>query len=280
MKTRIITGLVGCCLLIPALIFSGTLVFPIACAFCSLIGAYEMCACLGVSRKWYFCLPAYLYAVALPLLTRFLFLEDVVSYICFAAVLSFLLIVCYMAVAVFRSGGESFALLARVAIGVIYSVCGFMSLTLLRRMAHGEYLFMLAFLGAWVTDIMAYFTGYFFGKHQLSPHISPKKTVEGAIGGVVFCTLSYILYGLILHRLTGIEPRYLFLAIGGVIISFVSQVGDLAASLIKRENGIKDYGKILPGHGGILDRFDSMLAVTPLLLLLCNVPAAFHFFIV
>lgn len=278
MKKRVITGLVGCCLLFPTLIFSGTIVFPIACALCSLIGAYEMCTCLGVARKWYFSIPAYLYAAALPMLTRFLFLDSVISYVCFASILSFLLMIFYMAAAVFRSGGESFALLSRVAVSMIYIVTGFMSLALLRRMEYGEYLFLLAFLGAWVTDIMAYFTGYFFGKHQLSPHISPKKTVEGSIGGAVFCVLSYILYGLIIHRLTGTQPRYLFLAVGGVISSFVSQVGDLAASLIKRENGIKDYGKILPGHGGILDRFDSMLAVTPLLLLLCNFSAAFHFF--
>lgn len=280
MKTRVITALVGCCVLIPVLIFSGTIVFPVACAVCSLVSAFEMCACLGIGRKWYFAVPAYLYAVALPLLSYWLFLNDVGEYICFAAVLSFLLILWNMAAAVFRSGGETFALLSKASIGIIYTVCGFMSLALLRRMPGGEYLFLLVFFGAWVTDIMAYFTGYFFGKHHLSPHISPKKTVEGSLGGVIFCAASYILYGYIIKRLTGTEPWYLFLGIGGAVISVVAQIGDLAASLIKREHGIKDYGKILPGHGGILDRFDSMLTIAPLLLLLCNFSAAFHFFTV
>jgi len=117
----------------------------------------------------------------------------------------------------------------------------------------------LIFLTAFGTDIMAYFTGYAFGKHKLCPNISPKKTIEGAIGGtlgsVILCGLFgyFFAYEVLIHCL-------IIGALGGV----VSQLGDLTASIFKRKMGIKDYGNLIPGHGGILDRFDSVLFTAPL----------------
>ena len=99
------------------------------------------------------------------------------------------------------------------------------------------------------------------GKHKLIPEVSPKKTVEGAIGGIVCATGLAILYGFIVSRATDLVPDYLVLGLCGFVLSAVSQVGDLIASLIKREQGIKDYGNIFAGHGGVLDRFDSILSV-------------------
>ena len=113
------------------------------------------------------------------------------------------------------------------------------------------------FIVAFLTDTFAYFTGYLFGKHKLIPKVSPKKTIEGSIGGVVGSTVGCIVFG------------YLFnldmtaMIIIGSIGSVIAQFGDLFASSIKRYVGIKDYGKLIPGHGGVLDRFDSVILVAP-----------------
>lgn len=266
MKQRIITALLGCLILFPVLFLSGTIVFPIVCGLCSLVGAYELLSCFGAKKRVRLALPTYLYALALPLLTHFFWRENTATYVCFVSIASFLLIMYYFAVCVFSRNDERFSLLAQLAVSTIYVVVGFTSLALLRRLENGAYLFLLAFIGAWITDIMAYFTGYFFGRHKLCPEVSPKKTVEGSVGGAIFCVLSFLLYGFILQYFFAFSPNYLLLGISGFVISVISQVGDLAASVIKRENQIKDFGNILPGHGGIIDRFDSMLPVSPLLL--------------
>lgn len=121
---------------------------------------------------------------------------------------------------------------------------------------------LLPFIIAWLSDTGAYFTGYFFGKHKLAPKMSPKKTVEGAIGGVVFAGIATFVY-------TGLVYDNFAIALipFGCIGSVVSQIGDLAASCIKRDFDKKDYGSILPGHGGLMDRFDSVLFAAPYVLL-------------
>lgn len=109
----------------------------------------------------------------------------------------------------------------------------------------------------------------FFGKHKLAPQLSPKKTVEGAIGGAVAAPVCAMLYGLIFQFFVpGIIPSYPVLALYGFLGSIISQLGDLSFSFIKREFGIKDYSNLLPGHGGILDRFDSVIFCAPLIELL------------
>ena len=107
------------------------------------------------------------------------------------------------------------------------------------------------------------------GKHKLIPEVSPKKTIEGSIGGTLFCALSFVAFGIIVDNFFGMNANLIFLAISGVIVSIVAQMGDLIMSLIKREYGIKDYGKLFPGHGGILDRFDSILSVSLMLAIIC-----------
>ena len=116
----------------------------------------------------------------------------------------------------------------------------------------------LIYIIAFSTDTFAYFVGVFFGKHKLCPHVSPNKTVEGAIGGIVGCVATTLTYCYFINL-----RNYLFLVIFIVFTSIFSMVGDLLASKIKREYGVKDYGNFLPGHGGILDRFDSVLFVAP-----------------
>lgn len=116
----------------------------------------------------------------------------------------------------------------------------------------------LVFITAWGTDTFAYFSGYFFGRRKLCPHISPKKTLEGAIGGVLGSMISSFIFGYFLLR-----DHLLIISLAGIIGSIVAQIGDLSASLIKRYTNIKDFGNIMPGHGGILDRFDSILFTGP-----------------
>lgn len=114
-----------------------------------------------------------------------------------------------------------------------------------------------------MTDTFAYFCGRAFGKHKLIPDVSPKKTVEGSVGGTVCAVLVTLLYGLLIGAVTESKPNYLPLALVTLIVSLVSQCGDLIMSLVKRKFGIKDYGKLFPGHGGVLDRFDSVICVSP-----------------
>ena len=110
------------------------------------------------------------------------------------------------------------------------------------------------------------------GKHKLIPSVSPKKTVEGSLGGILFCIMGCVVYGYAVKSISGgaAEFHVVFLALLGLIISVVSQVGDLIFSLIKRRYDIKDYGFIFPGHGGVLDRFDSVIATAPLILIACE----------
>ena len=170
---------------------------------------------------------------------------------------------------VFESERINTSDISTVFMTTVYITVAFTSIIKLRDVSGiGGYIYLYIFIGAWVTDTFAYFCGRFFGKHKLIPKVSPKKTVEGAIGGVIFCALAYVLYSLILEKSYGLAPNYLQIFLIGAVISVVSQLGDLAASAIKRNYGIKDFGSLFPGHGGVLDRFDSILAVTPVLFML------------
>lgn len=139
------------------------------------------------------------------------------------------------------------------------------SLVRLRGMDGGEFYILVAFLLSMVADSGAYFVGRALGKHKLAPVISPKKTVEGAIGGVVVNILAMLGYTLLLNKCFGFtQVNYLYAAIYGVLGALASMVGDLTLSVVKRQVGLKDYGNLIPGHGGILDRFDSTMVVAPL----------------
>lgn len=133
--------------------------------------------------------------------------------------------------------------------------------------SEGIFFILLSFSCSWLTDVFAYFTGRAFGKHKLCPVISPKKTVEGALGGVLItCIINAAMLAVFNKFIfeTSVIPYWLVI-ISSMILSVVSMCGDLSASTIKRNYGIKDFGKILPGHGGIMDRFDSCLFVWPCL---------------
>ncbi len=129
---------------------------------------------------------------------------------------------------------------------------------------HGIYYIWIPFIMAFASDTGAYFTGMAIGKHKLCPVVSPKKTVEGLVGGVGCAILGMVAYGLVLQYGFHREVNYLSLLIYGLVGSLGGVFGDLSLSVIKRQTGIKDYGTLIPGHGGILDRFDSVLVTAPL----------------
>ncbi len=145
---------------------------------------------------------------------------------------------------------------------VLYSVVFLMHLSLIRRMDYGLCLVFLAFIGAWIPDTAAYFAGNFFGRHKLIESISPNKTVEGAVGAIVGSVLVFMLYGLLMLAF-GFKVHFLALFILSLLCGVGAQLGDLSASVMKRAYAAKDFGTLIPGHGGMLDRVDSLIFVTP-----------------
>lgn len=274
MLKRILTAGVLIPLLLLILFFSKTLVFPIAWALLSVMAVFEMLSALGARRDLALAWPAYPIALGMPFAAYFLSDVKALWLILFAA-LTFFLFWLYV-VAVLRRGRLAFSSVSSIFTAVLYIVVGFLSISLLRYHTEaGEYLYLLVFIAPWVTDTFAYFTGRFFGRHKLIPEISPKKTVEGAIGGTLFGILSFVVFGLVMQYALGHTPNYAVLAVSGALCAFLSQIGDLIASLIKRERGVKDYGSIFPGHGGVMDRFDSVLTTAPLLYAIFSIGGAF-----
>lgn len=147
-----------------------------------------------------------------------------------------------------------------------FYVCFLIShIYLVRQYIYGKFFVWLIFICAFGCDTGAYFSGMFFGKHKLIPALSPKKTVEGAIGGVITATTIAVIYGIVINKYFMLENvnTVVLCIITGIAGSVLSQIGDLAASSIKRYVNLKDYGNLIPGHGGILDRFDSVLFTAP-----------------
>ena len=120
-------------------------------------------------------------------------------------------------------------------------------------------------IAAFGSDIFAYFTGYFLGRHKMAPNLSPKKTIEGAIGGIIGSSLLSFLFGMLFMKNSDLDNAPLICLVLGLIGGAAGMAGDLTASAFKRKMGIKDYGKLIPGHGGILDRFDSVIFVAPVI---------------
>lgn len=268
MLKRVVTALVALCVLVPVLVFSDTVVFPAAISIVSVIALYEMYKCIGKYKNMAICLPAYAFAAASPFVLRYTTSKLVFAACAFVVAVLYLVYLFYITIAskgklLFSECGEFFVL-------TLYIVAAMNAIIYIRDFDDGgKYLYILIFIGAWITDTFAYFTGILFGKHKLIVEVSPKKTVEGSIGGTFFCALAFVIFGVIVDRFFGMNANLVFLAVSGVIIAVVSQIGDLIMSVIKRHYGIKDYGKLFPGHGGVLDRFDSILAVALVLSAIC-----------
>ena len=145
----------------------------------------------------------------------------------------------------------------------------------IRQWPYGLPILILVTLGCIVNDVAAYFVGRAIGSHKLAPVISPGKTVEGGLGGFIFSTVLLEIISAVYTLCTGLQMRYGILLIYLMLASLIGQFGDLSMSMIKRTVGIKDYGKILPGHGGILDRFDSLLFVAPFAVIFYRITGGF-----
>ncbi len=151
--------------------------------------------------------------------------------------------------------------------GVCYVVLFLMFMSVIREMENGRFLIWYVFIASWLTDVFAYLTGKTIGKHHFTD-ISPNKTIEGCIGGTVGSVICIIIYTIILNQFAGFNLNIVLIAFVGIILSIVGQIGDLSASAIKRYAGIKDYSDLIPGHGGMVDRVDSVIFIAPFTYLL------------
>ena len=149
---------------------------------------------------------------------------------------------------------------------MIYAPVMLSFIYLTESMCYGTYIVWMIFISSWVCDTCAYFTGMAFGRHKMAPVLSPKKTIEGAAGGIAGSMIAGALFSFLLVErvIPDQKVTWAFAVIGG-IGAVISQIGDLAASAIKRNHEIKDYGTCIPGHGGIMDRFDSVIFTAPII---------------
>ncbi len=264
MLKRTITTVVGLIVFGVVAYFSGTIVFPIVIALFSLIGVYEMLKCVG-AMKWPIMLPSFALAVLLPLLP-YLALERFPA----LSLISFLVyLVLLLTAAVLCRGKLLYDVVASGAVGAFYVAFAFAAIVWIRQ--QNNWLYLCVFLVPWISDMFAYLVGSKFGRHKLIPQISPNKTVEGSVAGLVFGTAAFV--GLVYLARACFDPslgfRWWAVLLVGLGISVIEQIGDLIASLIKRRYQVKDYGNLFPGHGGVVDRFDSnfLTAVCMFLLL-------------
>ena len=260
MLKRIITAVVALAIFVPVLIYSYTWVFPAVIAVLSFVAVYEICDCFGCGTKAYLYIPLFVLAGAAPFLLRYSASHP--SFITSLAYALPLIIIFELAVAMLSRGKIRYTDNAGICLFAFYAVYGLAALVILRDVQFGNYIYLLAFIGAWATDTGAYFAGVLLGKHKLIPEVSPKKTVEGSIGGIIGCCIGFAVWGFIVQAISGCTVYWLILMAYAVAAGVVSQIGDLVASYVKREKGIKDYGFIFPGHGGVMDRFDSVIAVS------------------
>ena len=271
MKSRIIVALVFVPLLFVVLFFLPPYALAAVIALVCAVSAFEMISAIGAKENKSVMVYAVVSAILIPAGVYFGFSEFV-----FMAI--FLLLMCVVfieAIISFRTNRHiSFAqILTALFAGTIIPLL-LSTLVSLKNMQQGHLFVLLPIVSTFITDAGAYFVGVFLGKHNAFPQISPKKTVEGFLGGIAIGTAAVIIYGVILKHTTPHEVRFWALAIYGFAGAVVTELGDLAFSLIKREFDIKDFGRILPGHGGMLDRFDSMVFAAPAMYLMVSaIPA-------
>lgn len=256
-KTRLISGIVLVILALITIITGGNVLFATIVAI-SLIGMTELYKILDINKK----LPGIVgYVVAVIYFALIWLQKDAPLMILFIGFLISLLAVYVFSYPKFRSEHIMLAFFGLFYVAVMLSY-----VYQIRLLDQGAFLVWLIFICSWGCDTCAYCVGMLIGKHKMAPQLSPKKTIEGGIGGVLGAALLGVIYGIAIQQFApGAEVNVLQYAaicgVGGVI----SQIGDLAASAIKRNHDVKDYGKLIPGHGGILDRFDSVIITAPII---------------
>jgi len=266
MKQRIISGIVLAVFCIAIIFFNYSFPFALnmALALISVCCIYEIMKALSLLKSWAFLIPSVLISAVVFFVpnreAQFL------SY-CVYTLLVFLALLRYHKDVTFKE------------LAVIYSMavlipCALKTLIDLRTLSdsHGMFYVIIAVSVAWASDVGAFFAGTFFGKHNLAPEISPKKTIEGAVGGLILNILFLLAMGFVFSQVVyggEVHSSYLSLFLIGLLGTPISIIGDLSFSLIKRSCHIKDFGQVIPGHGGLLDRFDSVIFTAPFVLILC-----------
>ena len=255
-KTRFISGIV---LVIAALvlIITGGDVLLVSTLFISYIGMFELYRIFHIEKD-IMGIIGYIGATVYYCNLRFSFLPDMMIF-----VLGVLMLL--MSAYVFTYPKYRTEQVLAAFFGVFYVAVMLSYIYQTRMINAGAYIVWLIFLCSWGCDTCAYCVGVAFGKHKMSPKLSPKKSVEGAVGGVLGAALLTVIYGMIFKNAMQITQTHVFiLAAISAVGALISMVGDLAASAVKRNYEIKDYGKLIPGHGGILDRFDSVIFTAPI----------------
>ena len=259
LKIRVLSGVIGAvCVL--GLIFSASVVFHAAVVVACLIAVYELHRTFELEKKWQVATLNYLFALgilAVPFFSKTLPGELLLFLLIAFLMLILTVSVLFNAKVKFTDATRSFFILA-------YGVLLPMHISYIRLMDNGIFLVFLSFLGAWMPDTFAFFAGKFFGKRKLIPSVSPNKTIAGSIGAVVGAVISFLVYAAILIFGFGYSVRFPELIVLSLLCGVLAQFGDLSASVIKRECGKKDFGNLIPGHGGILDRIDSLVFIAPL----------------
>ena len=258
MKTRIITAAVAIPVLLLLLLVLDKIVAAVVWAALMAVAAYELLYSTGLIRESRLVVYACVMAFAVTMWSYF---EAVHAY--------FLLLVLVYMVLLFGEMMRAHVKLTfdKICMCIVAGlIVPFLLSSLIRilTLKIGRYVILIPFIVAFGSDAGAYFTGFFFGKHKMAPVLSQHKTIEGALGGIAAAVVCMVLYGLIMSLLK-FRVNYLYAALYGLFGSLAGIFGDLCFSVIKRQTGIKDYGNLLPGHGGILDRFDSMMMVGPLM---------------
>lgn len=261
---RTITGVITLPVLAIILIFSNTIIMDIFTAIIACISMYEYFHCFKSTNKanpsqylgYIYCiLIAFTHFVDERLLTSILIAIIPVSLVVLFAEL------------VLSKGKKTVKDIAVTMLGICYIPLMLIYLSLVRDMEldhglNGKILIWFVLIASWGSDIFAYFIGRHFGKHKLTA-VSPNKTVEGAVAGVVGAILFGILFAILCNTIWGVGINYLLIGCIMAVLSIVGQIGDLAASSIKRYCEIKDFSELIPGHGGMLDRIDSIIFVLP-----------------
>ena len=262
LKSRVLVSVVGIPLLLCVVLLAPDVVIMAALAILAGIAAHELMDCVGVKGNDF--LHIWTVIAAVTTVGGYYSWEQLIP-----AFWAFYLMVALF-YAIIKGGEVKFM---SVAAGIVaamlipYSFSAFLRIEALDF--HRAYL-LLPFILSFGCDTFAYFVGCTIGKHKLAPKVSPKKSVEGAIGGLLGNVLCGLMFAFVLERWLGGSVGYAAMAILALLCGVVAQIGDLSFSLIKREFGIKDYGKLFMAHGGVLDRFDSVLFVTPMLEIVLN----------
>lgn len=231
-------------------------VYALICA----LAQYELLYVTGLIKSKPLIILSAIIAAAVPF--GFYFGIGTLAALC--VLTGFILIMFFIAILKNGKGTLSFEKIS-CAVFSIFIVPLFFSLIIpISNGENGKYVVLLPYIVAWISDTGAYFTGTFFGRHKLCPDVSPKKSVEGAIGGILMTIIFGFIYALIITGVFDKNISWLSVFFLAAVGSVLGQIGDLIFSYIKREYNIKDFGKIFPGHGGILDRFDSVVLTTPL----------------